>query len=187
MSYVWYVGYGSNLHQQRFLCYITGGSPQLGTACATGCTDKTHPVGNKVITVSHALYFAIHGTGTSTSNWGTGGVAFLDPHEDPTAVTYCRMWKITTAQYAEVRRQEGRTWYDKEISLGTECGSPILTITNQSLIGNILCPSDTYLKTIALGIRESYHLSDAAIADYLFDKAGIKGTLQKSDILRKIA
>ncbi len=186
MSYVWYAGYGSNLHQQRFLCYIIGGSPQFGMTSAKGCTDKTMPVENKPITINYPLYFAIPRTGRGTSNWGPGGVAFIDPQVNGKARTHCRMWKITTAQYAEVRNQEG-AWYDHEIPLGTESGSPIVTITNRSVIRNIISPSDAYVNTIARGLRETYHFSDDEIADYLLDKTGIKGTVQKNDMLRKIA
>ena len=186
MSYVWYVGYGSNLHQQRFLCYIEGGRPQLGASMAAGCRDKTTPIANKAIEIQHPLYFAIPNKGRETSNWGRGGVAFLDPQRDAGARTYCRMWKITAEQYEDVRQQEGQTWYDREICLGSECGTPIVTVTNSLVIKNILTPSDAYLKTIALGLAETYDFSQDEIADYLLDKTGIKGALGKSDILRKI-
>jgi len=145
------------------------------------------PVENKPFTINYPLYFAIPGTGNSTSNWGLGGVAFIDPQENGKARTFCRIWKITTAQYTEVRCQEGRTWYDHEIPLGIDCGYPIMTITNHSVIRNIISPSDAYLKTIALGLRETYDFSDDEIAEYLLDKTGIKGSLLKDDMLKTIA
>jgi hypothetical protein len=185
MSYVWYVGYGSNLHRQRFECYIVGKRPQFavrGAKRAAGCHDKSRPIADKSIEINYPLYFAIPDKGTCTSNWGPGGVAFLDPQSDPKTTTYCRMWKITDKQYTEVRKQEGQKWYNLEIRLGTECGDPILTITNRSVIANMLPPSDAYLKTIALGLREAYQFSDDEIADYLLSK-GISGALGKKYIL----
>ena len=186
MSYVWYVGYGSNLHQQRFFCYICGGRPLLGKVVACGCSDRTTPTANIAIKINYQFYFAIPNNGKGTQNWGPGGVAFLAPQSNPNATTYCRMWKLTDAQYQEVRQQEGRSWYDHEIDLGVECGTRIVTITNSIMMKNILLPSDAYLKTIAKGLVETYHFSPDKIADYLLDKEGIKGSLEKSDILRKI-
>jgi len=42
-EYVWYVGYGSNLNKQRFLCYILGGTPKYGCKPNEGCINKTLP------------------------------------------------------------------------------------------------------------------------------------------------
>ena len=41
---VWYVGYGSNLLRERFICYITGGQFRLGGSHTNGCKDKTLPI-----------------------------------------------------------------------------------------------------------------------------------------------
>jgi hypothetical protein len=91
MAYVWYVGYGSNVHEQRFLCYIRGGTPRFGKKHSKGCTDKTPPVEKKAITISYPLYFALPDKNTKTSNWGAGGVAFIDPQEAKKLKTFCRM------------------------------------------------------------------------------------------------
>ena len=42
-EYVWYVGYGSNLNKQRFLCYILGGTPKYGCKSNQGCINKALP------------------------------------------------------------------------------------------------------------------------------------------------
>ena len=125
MANVWYAGYGSNLHEQRFLCYLKGGTPRFGTRLANGCTDKTLPTENKPIMIPHQLYFALPGKNRGTPNWGIGGVAFIEPNENEAAKTFCRMWKLTKEQYEEVKDQEGRSWYGKEIRLGDDCGIPI--------------------------------------------------------------
>ncbi len=109
MDYVWYVGYGSNLNEQRFLCYIQGGTPRFGRRSDIGCTDKTLPKDNRPITIHYPLYFALPVDITKTENWDVGGVAFISPYKDTNTKTFCRMWKITKEQYEEVRVQEGRS------------------------------------------------------------------------------
>lgn len=178
MTYVWYVGYGSNLHKQRFLCYIEGGIPQFGESWNKGCADKTPPLEDKRITVSYPLYFALPDNKTTTDNWGAGGVAFIDPEENEQSKTLCRMWKITDAQYSEVRKQEGG-WYKKEIQLGENGGIPIFTITHGVVLTNVVPPSDAYIKTIALGLRETYGFRVEETVDYLLDKTGIQGRIGK--------
>lgn len=124
MEYIWYAGYGSNLSEQRFQCYIHGGTPRFGRKQNAGCKDKTLPARNKSIIIHYPLYFALPGSSRETSNWGSGGVAFIRYHEDKELETFCRMWKITKEQYEEVRNQEGRSWYGKEIPLGENDGVP---------------------------------------------------------------
>lgn len=185
MDYVWYVGYGSNLSEQRFFCYINGGTPQFGKKPCKGCNDKTLPLENKAITICYPLYFALPGEEEETDNWGRGGVAFIAPQKDEGSKTFCRMWKIGKGQYDEVRKQEGR-WYRKEIPLGEDSGVPICTITNNALLSNIICPSDAYIKTIALGLKETYKFSEEEIADYLITKEGIRNSLKKDSLIKII-
>ncbi len=58
------------------------------------------------------------------------------------------------------------------------------TITNEAVLSNIIRPSDTYLKTIALGLKETYNFDKQEIADYLIDKKGIKDSLKKDDLMK---
>jgi hypothetical protein len=173
-SDVWYVGYGSNLSKQRFLCYIKGGTPQFGKKFHKGCKDPTPPRDHRQGVIPYPLYFALPEAKNGTANWGPGGVAFIGPAKDEKAGTLSSMWRITEGQYAEVKRQEG-SWYNKQISLGKEEGIPVLP------------PSEAYLKTIALGLRETCKRDNEAIADYLAGKKGIKGLLSKDEILRVLA
>jgi hypothetical protein len=183
MAYVWYVGYGSNLHEQRFFCYIKGGTPHFGKTLYDGCTDKRLPAENKAMIINYPLYFALPDKKTGTSNWGAGGVAFIGLKKDRRVKTLCRMWKITNNQYNEVKWQEG-SWYGKEILLGDEDGIPIYTITNGTVLTNINKPSDTYIKTIALGLKETYSFTDKKVVRYLITKRGIKDSIRKDNILR---
>lgn len=183
MTYVWYVGYGSNLHKQRFLCYIKGGIPQFGNNPNKGCTDRTLPIEDKAITISYPLYFALPGDETGTGNWGVGGVAFIDPQENKESKTLCHMWKITEGQYGEVKVQEGVGWYNKEMQLGENDGIPVFTITHGRVLTNVVCPSDSYIKTIALGLRETYGFTVKETVDYLLDKTGIQGIIEKHGLI----
>lgn len=97
------------------------------------------------------------------------------------------MWKITREQYEEVKTQEGSSWYDYEIPLGDEDGIPVYTITNKNNLNNILQPSEAYLKTIALGLNETYKFDNEEVANYLIKKIGIKGKLTKDEILGFLA
>ena len=78
-NYVWYVGYGSNLSKQRFLCYILSGIPRYGRKRNQGCTNKGLPLEHRPIKIPYGLYFALPEERKRTSNWGKGGVAFITP------------------------------------------------------------------------------------------------------------
>ena len=186
-EHVWYAGYGSNLSRQRFLCYILGGKPALGLRKHRGSRDTTPPAADRILTVKHRLYFALPEGSTRTQNWGPGGVAFIDPEIDEGAETICRIWKITGEQYEDVRRQEGLTWYDKEVTLGEAHGIPILTVSHGCHLEHTLPPSPAYLKTIAMGLKETAGLSGEEIAIYLLDKTGVKGRMRKDEIVAMLA
>lgn len=186
-KYVWYVGYGSNLDKQRFLCYISGGFPDfsLKKKKHDGCTDKTvpgHPV--KHITIPYRLYFAWSRKMKPPLNWGNGGVAFIDTKVESNMNYWsqCRMWKITCEQYEEVRDDEGRSLYNQEIYLEEQDGIPIRTITYGIVSRDILEPSDRYLKTIARGLRETFSFDANAFVNYLKDKEGIRENINEEKL-----
>lgn len=179
-AYVWYVGYGSNLCEERFLCYINGGKFKWGGSSAEGCTNKDLPKTNKQTQIPYRLFFA-----KSSSNWDNGGVAFINPNKDSDKSNWTlgRMWKITCEQYEEVRRQEGKSWYNHEIFLGEEDGFPIRTITNKKDLAPYNQPSDGYLKTVALGLKETFNLTNENIAKYLIERSGIQGNFTKDKLI----
>jgi len=182
-KYVWYVGYGSNLNKQRFLCYIQGGKPTYGRRSGNGCTNKTLPLQDSICKIPYQVYFALPHDITSTSNWGNGGVAFLRNIRSE-ELSLGRMWKIAQSQYEEIKDQEGRKWYDKEIFLGTKESAPIYTITNSKELNNILPPSETYLKTLIEGLRESFNMRLEDAVDYLMKLDGVKEKMQRKDLLK---
>lgn len=187
-SYVWYAGYGSNLSKQRFLCYIKGGRPKYGEKKNDGCNNKDCPIDGRLWDIPYRLYFALPDKEKETKCWGSGGVAFitLDKEENKEKWTKGWMWKITKEQYEDVRCQEGRSWYNYEIRLGEEDGVPIYTITNKHMLTNILRPSDAYLKTIALGLWETYGFTEDKIVEYLIGKEGIQGKIEKHELIKLI-
>ncbi|MFH1223815.1 MAG: hypothetical protein V1647_05695 [Pseudomonadota bacterium] len=181
-TYIWYAGYGSNLNMQRFLCYISGDQPTYGQKPAKGCADKSLPLENRPIRIPFSLYFALPDKRNETQNWGKGGVAFIRNTRSGD-FTLGRMWKVTMAQYEEIRDQEGRGWYDVEIPLGEEEGVPVYTITNGQILNNILPPSRLYLKTIIQGLKETFNVTSEQIAAYLLTKDGIRNFYKQSELL----
>ena len=185
-SFVWYACYGSNLSKQRFDCYIVGDTPKYGNTPNDGCLkDKTIPTEDYPYIIPYRLYFALPNGLKKTPRWGNGGVAFIEPNEEKNKDhwTKGRIWKITEEQYKEVRRQEGKTWYDKEIILDDRDGIPIITITNSNILTNVLQPSKSYLKTIIEGLMETYDMDDDAIVSYLIEKEGIINKYTKNQLM----
>ena len=80
-------------------------------------------------------------------------------------------------------------WYGKIINLGIIEDYPVLTFTAEWDDDRITYnnPDQTYLKTIANGIRETHkYLSENEIVDYFISKEGIKGKINKKTVLNYI-
>jgi hypothetical protein len=181
-KYIWYVGYGSNLCEKRFLCYIKGEKfifGNCGSSCK-GCFDDAEPEDNKPIRIPYRLYFA-----KSSKKWSGGGVAFLRCKKelDEKLWTWGRMWKITKEQYDEVKIQE-ESWYNKELSIDKQEDIPFLTITSNTEL-SMKKPDECYLGVMVLGLRE-IKLSDDKILKYFKQIEGIKGNYEDDDLKRII-
>lgn len=151
-KYVWYACYGSNLNKQRFLCYVQGGVCHYNGKPYTGCRDKSEPIKDKPITISHRLYFA-----NISPKWIGSGVAFIDPQNDPNENTLGRMYLITKEQFKEIHEQEGAVpnWYGEVLELGEADGCKILTFTNSGIRpANV--PTKLYLQAMTDGLKETY-------------------------------
>lgn len=77
---VYYASYGSNLHCDRLLAYIVGGTVDGAAGCQFGCSDKASPSHSFVALAPGFLRF-----GRTSRKWGGGGVCFFKPKSDEDA------------------------------------------------------------------------------------------------------
>lgn len=184
---VWYVAYGSNLCESRFLAYINGSDGSLWPK-ARGCRDKTPPIRIISGTIPGKIYFAEH-----SKNWDNGGVAFYDPTvEDST--TLVRMYLVTAGQFNDIFLQEndlaagsinelfgslaensstiyGTGWYREIWRLTNVDGHPALTFTSPLRVKEArhVAPTKKYLDVIAEGLIEGHNLDSETIFAYFTD------------------
>jgi hypothetical protein len=202
-QYVWYASYGSNLNAERFLCYITGGSPTGSTRLETGCKDPSLPLAESTFIINYPLYFAEQATG-----WQSQGVAFIGLNHGMDTVTYSKKYLITMEQFLDVVQQENsgifcdidlnevkekgsivfrhNAWYGKIIYLGEDEGYPIFTFTAPWDLADVEMkkPSHNYLATIIKGLKTAY--TNEEIYLYLQNKPGIKGSYSEDELTRVI-
>ena len=166
-DYVWYVSYGSNMLEERFLCYINGGSFE-GSTSRDACRDTTPPRAVKTIEIPHDMYF-----GNSSGSWEDCGVSFIDTTKKGNALAVAYL--LTREQFDHVAAQENggipphqsMGWYTDIIDLGTMDGIGVKTITN-NVLRPYNEPCEDYLNTLRRGIREHWpEMTDEEIEDYL--------------------
>ncbi|MES2616685.1 MAG: hypothetical protein V4613_02340 [Bacteroidota bacterium] len=197
---VWYACYGSNILEERFLCYIKGGQPKGAKTIYEGCSDKTLPAENEDCYISSELYFS-----KASSNWDNGGIAFIRTVFEPQASTIGRMYLITKGQLIDIARQETNTkteltidfdkaisdcsfifkrpsWYGNILYLGEQHGYPVFTLTNENDLQPFTKPSTNYIKTISEGIKEAHNFDDRTILEYLRAKGGIYGNYDDQEL-----
>ncbi|MGY0694846.1 hypothetical protein ACW2QC_19030 [Virgibacillus sp. FSP13] len=189
---VWYVSYGSNICEDRFLCYIFGDTPNGSSTKEWGCTDKTAPKRSAKAELPYPLYFA-----KERSKWGDGGVAFIGDIPVEKERTLARKYLITSEQFSEVVAQENNQpglqvdlqqvirmgkqmvtdgWYGSIVYLGEEDGFPMFTFTANTPMDHTIVnkPSAAYLSMIARGLKE-LGLTEGEIVSYFLGKGGIAG------------
>ncbi|MBQ3265763.1 MAG: hypothetical protein IJH07_08305 [Ruminococcus sp.] len=186
---VWYVCYGSNLLEERFLCYIRGGRIPGNTRSEIGAKDKSDPLAIRPCIIHHTLFFSHH-----AEKWDGSGVAFIDTEEDMSAASYGKMYLITKEQFLDVVRQENslpmncdisideaavvknktcvlfeNNYYGRLLYLGQTDGIPMYTFTCVSPMKEMTLtkPSGEYRRIIADGIKQTYGLDDKLIEEYL--------------------
>lgn len=186
----WYVSYGSNICEDRFLCYIYGEMPGGSDKKERGCADKTAPKRSAGLELTYPLYFA-----GKRSKWGKGGVAFIGDELVEAERTVARKYLITAEQFTEVVAQEnnqpdlqvdlqqvmrmGRQtitdgWYGTIMYLGVKDGFPMFTFTTNTPMSQATFnkPAASYLTMIARGLRE-LGLTYNEIVSYFLRKRGI--------------
>lgn len=182
---VWYASYGSNLCEDRLLCYINGSKPKGATLKHHGMHDKTPPILDLPFSIPNKLYFADYST-----MW-KGGVAFISPKESLEEKTLCRIYLIDRQQFIELFAQEnnipidkvkinfdklnskkqiksGNGGYNLLIKVGHKLGRPIYTFTRSDDDPSVhTCPSESYLKVIIRGLIECWSKENDALIEYL--------------------
>lgn len=206
---VWYVCYGSNLLRERFLCYITGGTPAGATRHNVGCTDKSLPLKDQSISIPYPLYFA-----ETSESWQNAGVAFIARNKDASRPTLGRMYLITAKQFIQVVRQENglhpeddsmgldldevkaqkeidvrpSSWYGKVMHLGNKKGHPMFTFTsprnNEEHL--VTSPRENYLSTIGRGIQQTYGYNRNKVIDYFLNMPGVAGNWTKEKLTEQL-
>lgn len=198
---VWYACYGSNLLEERFRCYISGGQPKGANRLYPGCTNKTFPTHTKPLTINREMYFA-----KISKTWNGGGAAFIRSEVNKDVKTLGRMYHITRQQFIDLVQQEIKfegnfnidlekvieegslnmrndSWYGQIIYLGDDQGHPIFTFTNEEYLENdINAPNEHYLKIIIEGLKQTYKLAPSEIQKYLENKTGIKDTFIEKEL-----
>ena len=191
---VWYACYGSNICEDRFLCYINGGTPAGAKKHFKGCEDRTKPKDSRAFTIPHEVYFA-----KESATWDGGGICFLNP-EKSNKQSLGRVYQIGVSQFKDLVRQElifegaieidfealrkngsynclpnGR--YGELLYLGELEGKPVISFTSPLYLSEeINAPSAAYLKTIAKGLQEIYDIDKEGLIEYFSELEGIKNT-----------
>ena len=167
-EYIWYVSYGSNMLEERFLCYIEGGCFEDGGSYNEPCQDTTRPLEKRAIDLPYDMYF-----GNTSGSWNGCGVSFLDTTKEGHALGVAYL--ITREQFEHVAAEEncGRFpngtgyWYENIRTLGEMDGFEMVTITNDEL-RPYNEPCEEYLNTLKRGIRENWkEMSEEDIDNYL--------------------
>ena len=168
-EYVWYVSYGSNMLNERFMCYIKGGSFE-GSRYRQACSDATPPLAVKTFEIPYDMYF-----GNTSGSWQDCGVSFLDVTKKGHALGVAYL--ITKDQFRHVcaeenggrAPEEGYSWYEDIIDLGVMDGFEVKTITNRNL-RPYNEPCLEYKKILIRGIEENWpNMFIRDIEDYLDD------------------
>ena len=167
-EYIWYVSYGSNMLEERFLTYIEGGCFEDGGSYNEPCQDTTRPLEKRAIDMPYDMYF-----GNTSGSWNGCGVSFLDTTKEGHALGVAYL--ITREQFEHVAAEEncGRFpngtgyWYENIRTLGEMDGFEMVTITNDEL-RPYNEPCEEYLNTLKRGIKENWNeMSEEDIENYL--------------------
>ena len=193
MEYVWYASYGSNILEERFICYIEGSRYKHNSKSEFGCLNKDLPRDSRAFTFNRGLTFAFN-----SSRWNDGGVAFLDKYKNDT-ISYGKIYKITKEQFTHVYMQENGlnplkdeltidfdklnsnesllakdSWYGLILLVDEIDGLPVYTFTNPNNLSKLNCPSIEYLQTIITGIKSSRNISNEELKKLFSSYKGIE-------------
>jgi hypothetical protein len=193
---LWYVAYGSNLSLRRFRVYLQGGRPAGAARDYPGSRDPVGPERDVSLMIRGGLRFV----GVS-SVWG-GGMAVYDA--DAVGQVAARAYLISAEQFVDILAQEMRLEPGLDVDLGAvrETGwhslgpgryqtlahvgnhddLPMLTFTSADVDHQVNAPSAGYLRTIAIGLRESHGWTKSGIGSYLARFPGATGAWSPKSI-----
>jgi hypothetical protein len=197
MERLWYVAYGTNLSRERFRVYLHGGRPEGGARDNPGSRDPLAPERDVPLMIPGGIRFV----GVS-SVWG-GGMAVYDPRAEGEVAG--RAYLITAEQFVDILAQEMRLepgldvdlaqvqetgWhtvgpgrYQTLGHLGIRDDLPMLTFTSADVDSHpVNPPSESYLRTMALGLRESHGWTISRIGVYLAKFPGAAGVWRPESI-----
>ena len=157
---VWYVCYGSNLLEDRFLCYIRGGVIPGNVRSERGAKDSSLPKRSEPCMIDHELFFS-----TPIKKWFGSGVAYINPKkldqkddleanpgmvqtDEKSNVTLGRRYLITLEQFLDIVRQENALPADCKISIDFDQ----LKLTGSQVV----LPGSHYGRLLYLGDMEGY-------------------------------
>ena len=202
---VWYACYGSNIREERFMCYIQGGTPPGALKNFSGCKDTAEPKESRKIAIDHEMYFA-----KESPTWNGGGICFLNPEKDTSAKTLGRTYLINSGQFIDLVRQELKFEGEIEIDfeelaregyynclnegryglllfLGEINGVPVVTFTSEVFLEDeINRPDKAYMSTIIKGLQEIYDLKDRELHEYLHKKTGVSSKISEDELFELI-
>lgn len=190
-QYVWYIGYGSNLNEDRFLRYMNAGRYKDEEKFVAGDFESIS------VRIPHGVFFAKSGV------WGSGGICFLDVDTEENFTSLVRAYRLTLEQFWSVASQESGVtpltlkWdeihesrytiarksgmYSRIVNFGTIKGEHVLTVTNPKGFDEMLMetkgtlashylaqgminpPSHEYLNTIHQGVQQTQALAGIEI------------------------
>lgn len=131
-DYVWYGAYGSNIDEERFLCYIEGGTFSVNGKSYSGCDDKNRWIDETFVLYPGDVYSANH-----SPSWNGNGVAFYDEKGGFDALKgfcFMKLYKIRILQLKQIQKQEGLgpLWYGRTVIVGVhDNGVPVYTFTSK--------------------------------------------------------
>ncbi len=178
---VWYACYGSNLRRSRFMCYILGGTPKGASAANPGARNTTPPSDARPFRLPHRLYFA-----ERSARWQHLGIAFLETSRSARYSALSRIYRLTRKQFLDVFAQENRlplgeasidfaelhrrgslvvseSLYGNCLYVADVDGLPVYSFTRQADVAPSarVPPGEAYLKTIIMGVLETFPGLDA--------------------------
>lgn len=186
---VWYVSYGSNMAQERFLCYVQGGRPSGAQRTYTGCRDATAPQDSCAWQLPGQVVFA--GTFYAWDPNGAGAALFFP---DPGHRSVARAWLVTKEQFADVVAAEnghapgsfddvvnpvlagrddaaaiGSGPYGRMVACGQRAGVPAWTFTTNTSFEDVElnAPPQAYVDMLVSGLVQTTGWADERARAYL--------------------